>query len=160
MQRKPLVLLCVAGLGVCGFYAFRPDTLFWGRTVNESFPAEPTSSDGSVVLAGRFHGVAHETSGTATIHRLADGKRVLRLTGFKTSNGPDVRVRLGKAADATDSATVKAAGSVEVAKLKGNVGDQNYDLPADLDLSEYRSVTIWCNRFGVNFGTAPLTSAP
>ncbi len=157
MTRKPLVLLCVAGLGV-GFYVFRPDTLLWGRTVNESFPAATDASGGSVLLAGRFHSVAHETSGTATIHRLADGKRVLRLTGFKTSNGPDVRVRLGKAADATDSETVKTAGSVEVAPLKGTEGDQNYDLPGDLDVAAYRSVVIWCNRFGVNFGTAPLST--
>ena len=158
MQRKPLVLLCVAGLGV-GFYLFRPDTLLWSQKVNESFPAGSAALEGSkVLLSGRFHGAAHETSGSATILRLADGKRVLRLTGFKTSNGPDVRVRLGKAADATDSETVKSAGSVEVAPLKGNVGDQNYDLPADLDLAAFKSVTIWCNRFGVNFGTAPLSA--
>ncbi|HKB15224.1 MAG TPA: DM13 domain-containing protein [Planctomycetota bacterium] len=157
MRRKPLLLLCVAGLGV-GFYLFRPDTLLWGRTVNESFPATSDASDGSALLSGRFHGVAHETSGTATIHRLADGKRVLRLTGFKTSNGPDVRVRLAKAADPMDNDGVKSAGSVEVAPLKGTEGDQNYDLPADLDVSAFHSVVIWCNRFGVNFGTAPLTA--
>ena len=51
---------------------------------------------------------------------------------------------------------MKSAGYVEVGKLKGNVGDQNYDVPEDVDLAKYRAVTIWCNRFGVNFGTAPL----
>jgi hypothetical protein len=48
---------------------------------------------------------------------------------------------------------------VELGKLKGNQGDQNYDIPADLELDKYRAVTIWCRRFGVNFGTAPLTPA-
>jgi hypothetical protein len=43
--------------------------------------------------------------------------------------------------------------------MKGNMGDQNYDLPADLDLNKYRAVTIWCRRFGVNFATAPWVSA-
>jgi hypothetical protein len=84
---------------------------------------------------------------------------LLRLTEFVTSNGPDVRVYLIAAADATDDATVKQAGFVELGKLKGNQGDQNYDIPADLDLDKYRAVTIWCRRFNVNFGTAPLTPA-
>jgi hypothetical protein len=48
---------------------------------------------------------------------------------------------------------------VEIGKLKGTDGDQNYDVPPDLDLGKYRAVTIWCRRFSVNFGTAPLTPA-
>jgi Electron transfer DM13 len=47
---------------------------------------------------------------------------------------------------------------VDLGSIKGNKGDQNYDVPADVDLNKYRAVTIWCARFGVNFGTAPLTS--
>ena len=46
---------------------------------------------------------------------------------------------------------------VELGKLKGNEGDQNYEIPADTDLAKYRAVTIWCRRFSVNFATAPLT---
>jgi hypothetical protein len=105
-----------------------------------------------------FHGVAHDGKGTAGIYQLKDGKRVLRLTNFETSNGPDVHVYLVAANDATDSDMVKKAGFREIASLKGNVGDQNYDLPTDLDLSKYSAVTIWCQRFGVNFATAPLSS--
>ncbi|MGH7510801.1 MAG: DM13 domain-containing protein [bacterium] len=59
--------------------------------------------------------------------------------------------------DATDDETVKKAAYVELGKLKGNQGDQNYDVPADLDLTRYRAAAIWCKRFSVNFGTAPLT---
>ncbi len=87
---------------------------------------------------------------------LADGKKTLRLTNFVTSNGPDVRVYLVAAQDAKDNDTVKNAGFVELGSLKGNIGDQNYDVPANIDLAKYRAVTIWCARFGVNFGTAPL----
>jgi len=89
--------------------------------------------------------------------RLEDGKRVLRFTDFETSNGPDLRVFLVQAADASDSAAVNQAGYTEVAPLKGNVGDQNYEIPADLDLAKYHAVTIWCHRFNVAFGTAPIT---
>jgi len=121
---------------------------------------EPMMDAGSpqVLRAGRFHNGSHKTSGMATIYRLSDGRRVLRFTEFETSNGPDVQVYLIAAGDATDNATVTQAGFVPVATLKGNAGDQNYELPADIDLDTYRAVTIWCRRFGVNFGTAPLAA--
>ena len=157
-QHKVLFATIAIIVVVIGWALFRPELLFVNNKVNEAFPAAQAAS-GNVPVAiysGRFHGVAHATQGTATIHRLADGKRVLRLTDFETSNGPDVRVYMIAANDASDSATVKSAGFVELGKLKGNQGDQNYDIPADLDLNKYRAVTIWCARFGVNFATAPL----
>jgi len=129
--------------------------------VNEGLETSTTAGTGtpSLLTEGSFHGVAHDTKGTAAIYVLSDGKRVLRFTNFETSNGPDVRVFLGAAPDANDSDTVTNAGYVELGPLKGNVGDQNYEIPADINLADYRSVTIWCKRFGVNFGTAPLAAA-
>ena len=108
--------------------------------------------------AAAYRWVADHRYGTATIQDVG-GRRVLRLTEFATSNGPDVRVYLVAATDAADNETVTKAGFVELGKLKGNLGDQNYDLPDDLDLTQYRAVTIWCRRFSVNFATAPLTPA-
>jgi hypothetical protein len=140
-------------LGAIAWYLFRPELAFVKTTVNESLPAEST-----VRLTGKFRSLAHETVGTAEVHELS-GRRVLRLTGFSTSNGPDVRVTLVAANDAADDETVTKAGFVELGKLKGTQGDQNYDIPAGLDMENYRAVTIWCHRFGVNFGTAPLTPA-
>ena len=58
--------------------------------------------------------------------------------------------------DAKDAATVKNAGFVDLGVIKGNIGDQNYTLGSDLDLSKYRAVSIWCKRFSVNFGAAAL----
>jgi aquaporin Z len=162
MQTKKLVIGVVAiAVLAGGWYAFRPERLWINQTVNESLDgaamASATSAAGPRVLAGgTFHSGAHETKGTAQVLELEGGRRVLRLTDFHTSNGPDVQVYLVAADDVRDDATVKTAGFVHVAALKGNVGDQNYDLPADVDLAKYRSVTIWCRRFGVNFGTAPL----
>jgi hypothetical protein len=146
------------------WYLFRPELLLVNRTVNEALPvtaiaARPAQNmPASVLAAGRFHSVAHDTSGMATIHQLSDGQRLVRLTAFETSNGPDVRVYLVAAKDATDNDTVTTAGFVDLGAMKGNKGDQNYQVPANLDLSQYQSVTIWCRRFGVNFATAPLTS--
>jgi hypothetical protein len=161
MNRR-VVVAALAVLGGVGWYLFRPELLFVNRHVNEELTttaATQTGAAGPVALAaGSFHSVAHETRGTATVLEV-DGKRVLRLTDFATSNGPDVRVYLVAAGDASDNEAVTKAGFVELGKLKGNQGDQNYDVPAGLDLNQYRAVTIWCARFGVNFATAPLTPA-
>jgi hypothetical protein len=102
----------------------------------------------------------HPSTGTATIYRLADGDRILRFTNFRTSNGPDVHVYLVAANDAKDTATVKRADVIDMGIIKGNIGDQNYALSADLDLSKYRTISIWCKRFAVNFGAAPLRTGP
>ena len=176
MQRKTLIGAAVVLVGLGLWYAFRPERLFINKTVNESLAADampadttvvamaeamPTSAGAPVVLAaGRFHTNAHETSGSATVYKLGDGSRVLRLADFATSNGPDVRVYLVAAPDVNDNATVKQAGFVELGALKGNKGDQNYAVPATVDLAKYRTVTIWCRRFSVNFGSAPLGGQP
>src|SRR5919109_2197678 len=137
---------------------YRQVTIWCARFgVNFGQAALPAPATMPVKVAeGSFHGVAHETKGVASIYQLSEGKKVLRFSGFETSNGPDVQVYLVAAPDAKDNDTVTKAGFVRIADLKGNMGDQNYDLPADLDLNKYRSVTIWCRRFGVNFATAPL----
>jgi hypothetical protein len=122
--------------------------------------SESTSaSAGPLVLKeGNFHKVAHETTGLAAIYQLPDGKKLLRFSNFETSNGPNVHIYLVAADDATDNETVKNAGFVNLGPIKGTKGDQNYELPADLDLNKYGAVTVWCERFGVNFGTAPLAT--
>ena len=154
MSRKLLVVLPIAIVAFVAWYAFRPERLFINQRVNEQLP---TASAANIKLAsGQFHSGAHETKGTATVLQLADGKKTLRLTDFATSNGPDVRVYLVAAGEAKDNDTVSKAGFIDVGSLKGNIGDQNYDLPAGIDLAKYRAVTIWCKRFSVNFGTAPL----
>jgi hypothetical protein len=154
-QRKVLVAGALV-LAAIVWYAFRPELLFIDNTVDEAFPATAGEMMGLTKAEGMFHSVAHDTMGMASIIELANEKRILRLDGFKTSNGPDVHVLLGKATDANDDATVKNTGYYDLGSLKGNIGDQNYDIPTDVDLADYNSVTIWCNRFNVNFGTAPL----
>jgi len=143
------------------WYAFRPELLFINKSVSETFPATSVAAnslDASVpkqLASGQFKGYAHETQGNAGIYGV-NGRRVLRLTDFKTSNGPDVHVYLVAAPDATDDATVKKVGFIDLGSMKGNMGDQNYDVPGTVDLDKFQAVTIWCARFNVNFGTAPL----
>ena len=159
MKRKKLIYGVAIILAIALWAAFRPERLFVNAKVNEAMPASLSNLSQTVLSSGSFHSVAHESKGTASIYQLADGKRILRFTNFETSNGPDVHVYLIAANDATDSETVKKAGFLELGSLKGNIGDQNYEIPADADLAKYRAVTIWCKRFSVNFGTAPLNSS-
>ena len=160
-QRTLIIGLIVLVIAVGAWYAFRPERLFINQRVNEQFPSSASAASNKPVAlaAGQFHSVAHETRGTATVYQLPDGRKTVRLTDFETSNGPDVNVYLVAADDAGDNDTVTRAGFLPLGSLKGNIGDQNYDLPADVDLSKYKAVTIWCRRFSVNFGTAPLKSS-
>jgi electron transfer DM13 len=156
MTGRRLIILGAVVAVAAVWYAFRPERLFINQRVNEEFPTASAARQITMLASGSFHNGAHDTKGTATIYQSADGKKTLRLTQFETSNGPDVLVYLVAAPDATDNETVTRAGFLPIGALKGNIGDQNYDVPADTDLSKYRSVTIWCRRFSVNFGTAPL----
>ena len=160
MTKRNLIIAAGVVILAVGWYAFRPELLFINKTVNEDFPggaAMASIEKGPMSLTkGNFKSLAHETKGTASIYQLADGKRTLRLTEFETSNGPDVRVYLTTAEIAKGNDAIKEAGFIDLGSMKGNKGDQNYDIPAGVDLNKYKNVTIWCARFGVNFGQAPL----
>jgi hypothetical protein len=109
-------------------------------------------------VQGRFGVVdaIHKGEGTAAILRLADRTRVLRLDDFRVTNGPDLYVYLSGHPAPRSSAELHMDGAFEVARLKGNIGSQTYDLPADLDLSGFRSAVIYCRRFTTVFSTAEL----
>lgn len=157
MNKWMKVAIPVAAVAVfVAWYAFRPERLLINRRVNEALPAGQNGFAGQPLESGQFYSILHPTAGTATIYQMGDGTRVLRLTSFSTSNGPDVHVYMVAADDAKDAATVREAGFVDLGVIKGNIGDQNYTLASSLDLAKYRAVSIWCKRFSVNFGAAAL----
>jgi hypothetical protein len=141
-------------VALVAWYAFRPERLVVNRRVDEAMPAG--DSPAQSLESGRFYSILHPTSGIATIYQIGNDTHLLRLTNFTTSNGPDVHVYMVAADDAKDAATVENAGFIDLGVIKGNIGDQNYTLPNDLDLAKYRAVSIWCKRFSVNFGAAAL----
>ena len=158
IQRYRIILPVIAVVLLVAWYAFRPERLFVNQRVHEELPtAQAANSPATLLASGKFHSVAHATSGTAAVYQLADGTRLLRFTDFKTSNGPDVHVYLVAADDATDNKSVMNARFIDLGSIKGNIGDQNYTLGSDVDLSKYRTVSVWCKRFSVNFGAAPLS---
>jgi hypothetical protein len=121
-----------------------------------SSPASPAAPAAANVTQaeGAFSSLAHDTSGTARIVRLAAGGSVLTLTDLATDNGPDLRVYLvagGSGDDVSDN--------VDLGALKGNIGNQQYSIPEGVDTRKYRSVVVWCRAFSVAFGRADLTAA-
>ena len=160
----PLALVLLAGFGVA-MAAFQPWKIFVDSVVVEAVPTAPSDAGGGsaaepVTLAtGSFISHEHETTGSVSILRLADGTRVLRLEDLSTSNGPDLKVWLTDAPviEGTEGWRVFDDGAwVDLGALKGNVGSQNYAIPADVDLAQLTSVSIWCDRFDVSFGAAEL----
>jgi hypothetical protein len=173
-RRWPWVVVAVAG-GVVVFVLtwFQPQKLFIDERVDDPVPvvadpspptADTTSAASTLppapavpveVAGGTFVSIDHGTDGTVRILELADGSRVVRLEGLDTSNGPDLYLYLS---------TNPAAGEesafdddyLNLGRLQGNLGDQNYDLPAGTDLTRYASVVIWCDRFDSAFGAADL----
>jgi hypothetical protein len=145
---------------------FQPQKLLYDHRVAQPLPTaagQPTGTAGAgtaapVVLAsGTFVPREHPTRGTARVLRLADGQVVVRFEGFATSNGPRLVVWLsGNPADGPDGAFGDR--HVDLGPLVGNVGDQNYAVPAGVDTSAYTSVVVWCARFHVAFGAADLAS--
>ncbi|MFV2099979.1 DM13 domain-containing protein [Micromonospora sp. LOL_024] len=125
-------------------------------------PPTPEGNAAALVSSGDFVSHEHDTSGGARVVRTGDGRHRLELVGLSTSNGPDLRVWL------TDQPVVEGRAGwhlfddgrwVELGRLKGNLGDQGYEIPADIELDDLTSVSIWCKRFAVSFGAAALTRA-
>lgn len=122
----------------------------------------PAASLGSVAAKrGSFKDADsfHRGEGTAIIYRLADGSLVLRLDSFNVTNGPDLHVLLAKHPNPQESADVHREGYLDLGRLKGNIGSQNYPVPAEADVGEYGAVVIYCLPFQVVFSVASLEYA-
>jgi hypothetical protein len=166
------VAAAAVALLVGGLVLFQPWRLLTRSTVDEPLPGaaattldrtpavgEPASAPAAapaVLSEGRFVDAEHATSGTARIVQLSDGSRYLRLEGFTTSDGPDVDVLLTDQPAGGDWHRYDDGLHVTLGDLKGTDGNQNYAIPEGVDLSRLRSVAIWCDRFDVAFGTAPI----
>ena len=118
----------------------------------------PPATTTPLVRVGSFRSIAHQTSGNVRVGPTPDGRQVVFIEGLATDNGPDVRVFLSPHPPEGDD-SIYANDELELGVLKGNIGDQTYEVPADVDLSQYQSVVLWCERFSVGFGVAGLTPA-
>ena len=162
------VVVVVAGLAL-----FEPWTLWTRSSLVEAAPDEvppasapatpgeeeaaPSAGAKPVELArGKFVKQEHPTRGTARVVELADGRRVLRVEGFSTTNGPDLEMWLSEATAGGNWFKYDERRFVSLGKLKATDGDHNYRIPKGADLDGIRSAVVWCVRFDVAFGSAPL----
>lgn len=189
MSRRALLVVAALAAGavaVAGLLVwFAPWRLFTDVEVHEALPVAgapvdpgptpsppPTSAPDpplstaapsrTTIATGELVSHEHETHGTVQVFELGDGSRVLRLEGLDTSDGPDLHVWL------TDAPVIEGEDGwhvfddgvhVDLGPLKGNKGDQNYPVPAEVDLTVLHSVSVWCVRFSVSFGAAELLPA-
>ena len=166
--------------GGFGLYWFAPWKLVTSKRVDEALPAVATQTSPAtasspatspaasattpadrLLAQGTFVSHEHTTTGTVQLIALADGRRQLLLRDLSTSDGPDVWVWLSDQPVSTARSSWSSFGNghyVPLARLKGNQGNQAYDLPAEVDLATVRSVSLWCRRFSVSFGAAALTA--
>lgn len=121
---------------------------------------EDENTDSPIVLAqGKFITHEHPTTGAVKILKYLDGTRILRIENLNTSNGPKLEVWLTDAPviEGFDGWRVFDDGKyINLGALKGNIGSQNYVIPASVNLDNFSSISIWCERFSVSFGAAAL----
>ncbi|MFW0772129.1 DM13 domain-containing protein [Paenarthrobacter nitroguajacolicus] len=174
----------VLSLVVVGAALFQPWRLFTSSSLDEALPAAPVSaSSGSsndpaavasptpatpappelvpttpvILSSGTFLSQEHETTGAARLLKLPDGSHLLRLENLASSDGPDVKVWLSSLEAGGDWFKYRSGRYVDLGAIKATHGNQNYAIPTGTDITGLTSVVLWCDRFSVAFGSAPLT---
>ncbi|WP_434440566.1 DM13 domain-containing protein [Lentzea sp. E54] len=169
----PVSVLVVVAFGV-GLYLFQPWRLLTVRETHEALlvptstsqltaqstsaaPA-PVAETPKEVAAGQWRSLEHATTGKASLVSLPGGGHSVQFAGLNTSDGPDLYVYLSPHPSSSPEKTF-GQGFTSLGKLKGNRGDQVYEIPSGVDVSTIRSVVIWCQRFSAGFAVAPLEQA-
>lgn len=168
MQRRWMmgILAAVAAAFMLGVGWWLGSPFFLNRMVDEAAPAMadvagqmPDKEMGGEPMADKPMYVGFFRDGDATHHAegraivlTADSMRYLRFEEFETTNGPDLYVYLIRPG-------MPVRDGLQLGKLKGNMGSQNYEVPAGTDLSLYSQVAIWCRAFNVTFGLADLSKS-
>ena len=145
MKRSVIVVLIVVTFVILWVVWYLGSPLFLDKSVNE----DANFGEVKELFSGEFQDADsfHKVSGKVIV--LEDGgKRYLRFENFESPNGPDLKVYL--------SVDDSAGDYVSLGELKGNIGNQNYEISEGSDLEKYDKVLIWCERFSVLFGSAEL----
>ncbi|MBI2086813.1 MAG: DM13 domain-containing protein [Candidatus Zambryskibacteria bacterium] len=147
MKKIIVSIVVLAALGF-GYWTISP--LFIDKKVSEEFPVQEAGTLSGEVLAGAFIGFdsIHYGSGDVKVIKTEEGYIIRFEENFNVANGPDLYVGLGKDGE--------YKGESQIAKLKGNIGSQNYVVPEDINLENYNEVWVWCRAFSVGFAKAIL----
>lgn len=155
-MKKMTIMIVITVIVLLPIMWYLVSPLFIDKVVNEEVPIqksipliEKESNNLNLTYKGVFIGAdsSHKTEGKALIISQED-KMYLRLEDFTSTNGPDLKVYL--------SEDINAKSYINLGELKGNIGNQNYEVPENTDLSKYKYALIWCEQFSVLFGHAEL----
>jgi hypothetical protein len=176
MRGKLLLSMGVIAVAAVTLIWFQPQKLLIDQEIDEALPGQsaavtddagdkhaadskanaPGAKPSIATLgAGSFRALAHPVSGRAKLLELRNGDLYLRFENFKVENGPDLRVYVARATAASD-ASAFGRDFIDLGALKGNVGDQNYRIPAGTARGALTSAVIWCRRFSVGFAVASI----
>lgn len=170
----PYVAVVAAVVVAIGLWAFEPWRLFTSSEIDEDrptssaptsdaprsatpSPGQSTPATDRTLASGAFEDAEHDTKGRVEVLELADGRRFVRIEDLASSDGPDLHVWLSDRPSGGDWGSYDDGRYVRLGELKATHGNQNYAIPESAELRGLRSVVIWCDRFNVAFGTAPVT---
>lgn len=144
--RRPWLRVVVVAVPLVAFLAYALLPVFVDETVEEQVAVGASRERGGVLT-----GIDHRATGQAAVYRLADGKQVVRLEELDMQNGPDLFVYL-----VPEAGQQEPDGGVNLGRLKGNKGNQQYELPTGTDPDKFDGVLVWCRQFATAFAAAPL----
>ena len=165
MKNKILknTLIAVIAILFILFIIYTVKPLFTNETINEELPIVIENNttgkmidmnisqeeNQTILFSSEFSDADnfHKTSGQVKIYQI-DDKQLLRLEDFKTTNGPDLKVYVAE--------DIKAKNFISLGDLKGNIGNQNYEINEKINYQEHNYVLIWCEDFSTLFGYAKL----
>ncbi len=124
-------------------------------TTTEAVPEGPV-----LLSSSEWISLGHPGTGTVLVYRQPDGSHVIRFEDLAVSNGPDLLVILSASSLVNDQNAYSAVEYLSLGDLKGNKGNQNYEVPADVNLEDYQTVAIWCRRFNYTFNAADIHPLP
>jgi len=163
-MKKGSIILIIGIIILIPLMWYLASPLFIDKTVNEELPPSinnqnqqnPDNGNIQIIVTeqdikyqGNFKDADsfHKVKGLAKVVNV-DGIDYLSLENFESTNGPDLKVYL--------SEDLNANSFVSLGELKGNIGNQNYQIPDNTDIEKYKHALIWCEQFSVLFGSAEL----
>ena len=153
-NKKIAIGITLIAIAIAGYWLAAP--LFIDKKVNESMDdiktSAPAGEEAMVISMGNFMGADdfHKGEGTVKLIKVVDKYFVRFEDDFKVTNGPDLFVHFGENGEYAKEA--------RIGLLKGNIGGQNYEVPAGIDPLEYSEIWIWCRAFSTPFAKAVLSS--
>jgi len=155
IMKKIVVFVLIAVVLILGLFYFQFQKYFVEDRVDENLPEMATKLEPKILKRGNFVDAdfIHKGTGMAYILESPEGGKILRFENLDITNGPDLFVYLAETK--TPTGDLKSLGNyIDLGRLKGNIGNQNYELPADI--TGYNSIVIWCKKFDVLFPYAIL----